>query len=90
MPESPLIIEVTSILEVPNVLQGVVSYPVTARFIQGFEIITVIGNFAPLLESLAGSMGSGMLEGMMPAGMEGRMSTMRDSTSGGMRGGIDL
>ena len=90
MPESPLIIQVMSILEVPNVQQGVVTYPVTARFIQGFEIITVIGNFAPLLESLAGSMGSGMLEGMMPAGMEGRMSTMRDRTSGGMRGGIDL
>ena len=55
MPESPLIIQVMSILEVPNVQQGVVTYPVTARFIQGFEIITVIGNFAPLLQSLAGS-----------------------------------
>lgn len=55
MPESPLIIQVTSILEVPNVQQGVVTYPVTARFIQGFEIITVIGNFAPLIQSLAGS-----------------------------------
>ena len=55
MPESPLIIQVTSILEVPNVQQGVVTYPVTARFIQGFEIITVIGNFAPLLQSLVGS-----------------------------------
>ena len=55
MPESPLIIQVMSILEVPNVQQGVVTYPVTARFIQGFEIITVIGNFAPLIQSLAGS-----------------------------------
>ena len=55
MPESPLIIQVTSILEVPNVQQGIVTYPVTARFIQGFEIITVIGNFAPLIQSLAGS-----------------------------------
>jgi len=89
MPESPLIIQVMSILEVPNVQQGVVTYPVTARFIQGFEIITVIGNFAPLLESLAGSMGAGMLEGMMPAGMEGRMSAMRERSSGGT-GGFNL
>ena len=54
-PESPLIIQVVSISDVPNVQQGVVTYPVRARFIRGFEVITVIDKFRPLIQSLIGT-----------------------------------
>ena len=90
-PLSPLVIEVISISDVPNVQQGIVTYPVRARFIQGFEVITLISQFAPLLESLAGSMGGGMLEGIMPGGMSGIMpGGMGGIMPGGMSGRIDL
>jgi HlyD family secretion protein len=98
-PQAPLVIEVIAISDVPNLQQGVVTYPVRARFVRGFEVITLLSQFAPLLESLSGGMTGGMLEGMIPGGMEGmipggmggRMSGgMGGRMSGGMRGGIDL
>ena len=72
-PQAPLIIEVIAISDVPNVQQGVVTYPVRARFVRGFEVITLLNQFIPLLESLSGSLGGGMLEGMIPGGMGGGM-----------------
>ena len=85
-PLSPLVIEVISISDVPNVQQGVVTYPVRARFIQGFEVITILGQFAPLLESISGGMGGGMLQGMMPGGMGGGM--LQGMMPGGMGGAM--
>ena len=101
-PLSPLVIEVIAISDVPNVQQGVVTYPVRARFIRGFEVITILGQFAPLLESISGGMGGGILEGMMPGGMGGGMQgmmpggmggaipSMRGRMQGSVGGGIDL
>ena len=85
-PLSPLIIEVIAISDVPNVQQGVVTYPVRARFIRGFEVITLLNQFIPLLESLSGSLGGGMLEGMIPGGMGGGM--LEGMIPGGMGRGM--
>ena len=102
-PLSPLVIEVIAISDVPNVQQGVVTYPVRARFIRGFEVITILSQFAPLLESISGGTGGGILEGMMPGGMGGgmlqgmmpggmgrAMPDMRGRMQGSAGGGIDL
>ena len=43
-----------SISNVPNVTQGIVTYPVEARFIRGFEVLSVIQKFTPLLDSFSG------------------------------------
>ncbi len=53
-PFPPLIIQITSISNVPNVTQGIVTYPVDARFIRGFEILSVMSQFSPLLDSFSG------------------------------------
>tara|TARA_B100000214_G_scaffold7882_1_gene5729 strand:- start:275 stop:2314 length:2040 start_codon:yes stop_codon:yes gene_type:complete len=53
-PFPPSLIQITSISNVPNVTQGIVTYPVEARFIRGFEVISVIQKFTPLLDSFSG------------------------------------
>ena len=53
-PFPPSIIQITSISNVPNVTQGIVTYPVQARFIRGFEVLTVMQEFTPLLDSFSG------------------------------------
>ncbi|MEC7837208.1 MAG: biotin/lipoyl-binding protein [Chloroflexota bacterium] len=53
-PFPPSIIQITSISNVPNVTQGIVTYPVEARFIRGFEVLSVISQFTPLLDSFSG------------------------------------
>ena len=53
-PFPPSLIQITSISNVPNVTQGIVTYPVEARFIRGFEVLSVIQKFTPLLDSFSG------------------------------------
>ncbi len=53
-PFPPSLIQITSISNVPNVTQGIVTYPVEARFIRGFEVLSVINQFTPLLDSFSG------------------------------------
>ena len=53
-PFPPSLIQITSISNVPNVTQGIVTYPVEARFIRGFEVLTVMQQFTPLLDSFSG------------------------------------
>ena len=53
-PFPPSIIQIESISNVPNVTQGIVTYPVQARFIRGFEVLTVMQQFTPLLDSFSG------------------------------------
>ena len=53
-PFPPSIIQITSISNVPNVTQGIVTYPVEARFIRGFEVLSVMSQFTPLLDSFSG------------------------------------
>ena len=67
-PESPLIIQVVSISDVPNVQQGVVTYPVRARFIRGFEVISLIDKFRPLIQSLIGGIDPSSLQNIPGGG----------------------
>ncbi len=53
-PFPPSLIQIASISNVPNVTQGIVTYPVEARFIRGFEVLSVINQFTPLLDSFSG------------------------------------
>ena len=53
-PFPPSIIQISSISNVPNVTQGIVTYPVEARFIRGFEVLSVMSQFTPLLDSFSG------------------------------------
>ena len=70
-PESPLIIQVVSISDVPNVQQGVVTYPVRARFIRGFEVISLIDKFRPLIQSLIGGIDPSSLQNIPGGGFPG-------------------
>ena len=77
-PFPPSLIQISSISNVPNVTQGIVTYPVEARFIRGFEVLSVIQQFTPLLDSFSGMDLSNIpgipgMSGMgaMPSGISG-------------------
>ena len=80
-PESPLIIQVVSISDVPNVQQGVVTYPVRARFIRGFEVITVIDKFRPLIQSLIGTIDPSSLTNIPGGGFPGSIGQSQNSNN---------
>jgi len=89
-PFPPSIIQITSISNVPNVTQGIVTYPVEARFIRGFEVLSVMNQFTPLLDSFS-SMDLSNIPGLPNIdGLDQNFPSNMNRGEGSQRGQLDI
>ena len=59
IPDRPVLIKLTNITSLPQITQGVVTYPAQAEFLGTKEATEVFSRFGPLLQGTAGSLVTG-------------------------------